>query len=257
MKVFLTGGANGIGKKTAIRLLEKAHSVKVMDTDEEALQQLDQSVETFRGDVRSREDIEKALERFEPEVVINCAGFQERASVEDLEVESFEKHIDTNYLGAVKVVKEALPALRREEGRIINVSSAAGLTGLPFLSAYCASKYALEGFSDSLRMELKGSGVDVVLVEPGPINTGFNRKAQEKMRDFIPGSRYSRQYKKRLDEQQERVDVEKAAARIVKAVEARNPATRYTVTWQAYAVRKIKRFLPDRLWDRVMMSRFR
>lgn len=256
MKVFITGGANGIGRKTAVKLIEKGHDVKVMDIDEEALDGLDRDIETFRGDVREKEDVRDAMKRFEVEILINCAGFQERGATEDLEMESFEQHMEINYLGTVRAVKEALPSLRRNDGRIINISSAAGLTGAPFLSAYCGSKHAVEGFSDSLRMELDDSGIEVVIVEPGPIQTGFNDDAIEKMRDFIPGSRYSKQYKESLNRIRDRADVEKAAEKLVRAVEAEKPDTRYTVTWEAFMVRKLKRFLPDRWWDRIILDRF-
>lgn len=257
MNVLITGGANGIGKRTAVNLLEKGHSIKVMDSDEEALQQLDRSIGTFHGNVTDEDDLEQAMQRFEVEVLINSAGFQERGAVEDLAVDSFEKHIETNYLGTVKAVKHALPSLRRNNGRIINVSSVAGLTGAPFLSAYCASKHAVEGFSDSLRMELNDSGVDVVIVEPGPIQTGFNDAGIQKMREFVPDSWYSKEYKKRLDQERDRVDVGKAASRIVEAVESEDPETRYTITKEAYLVRKLKRFLPDKWWDRIVLEDLR
>lgn len=256
MNVFITGGASGIGKRTAVRLLEKGHRVKVMDRDEEALQDLDREIETFHGDVREENDVEKAMNRFEVEILVNCAGFQERGALEDLNIDSFEEHIDTNYLGTVRTIKEAMPALRRNSGRIINVSSVAGLTGAPFLSAYCASKHAVEGFSDSLRMELKDSEVDVVLVEPGPIQTGFNDQAIEKLRDLVPGSRYSDEYGEMLEREPDRADVSEAASKIVKAVETEDPDTRYTVTSEAYLVRKLKRFLPDRWWDGLLMRQF-
>jgi short-subunit dehydrogenase len=256
MNIFITGGANGIGKRTAVELLDRGHSVKVMDKDEEALEGLDQGIETFHGDVRKQSDLEDAMKRFEVEILINCAGFQERGAVEDLEIGSFQEHIDTNYLGTVKAVKEAMPALRRNNGRIINISSVAGLTGALFLSAYCASKYAVEGFSDSLRMELDDSEIDVVIVEPGPIQTGFNDSGIEKLREFIPGSRYSEEYKERLYRERDRVDIQKAADKVVKAVETDNPKTRYTVTKEAYMVRKLKRFMPDKWWDKVLLDSY-
>lgn len=256
MNIFITGGASGIGKRTAVELLERGHDVKVMDCDEEALETLDQEIEIFHGDVRNAKDLEAATRRFEVDVLINCAGFQERGAVEDLEMDSFQEHIDTNYLGTVRTIKEVLPALRRNNGRIINVSSVAGLTGAPFLSAYCASKHAVEGFSDSLRMELNESEVDVVIVEPGPIQTGFNDSGIEKLRDFIPGSRYSEKYKQSLDQERDRVDVQEATDVLVKAVEADSPKTRYTITREAYLVRKLKRFLPDRWWDRILREAF-
>jgi short-subunit dehydrogenase len=256
VNIFITGGANGIGKEVAIRLVEKGHSVKVFDNDQEALKNLDKSIKTFQGDVRDKSDLENAMANFEVEVLINSAGFQKQGSVEDMESDTFQKHIDTNYIGTVNAVKTALNPIRRNNGRIINISSIAGKTGAPFLSAYCASKYAVEGFSDSLRMELSDSEVDVVIVEPGPIMTGFNREARENLRNYIPNSRYSNNYQERLDTGMEGLETEEAAKKVVKTVETDNPNTRYTITKEAYFVSKLKKFLPDRIWDKLVRSEF-
>lgn len=254
MNILITGGANGIGKCTALKLVEKGHDVKVLDTDEEALEELDREIDTFHGDVRKGEDLEQATRRFEVEVLINSAGYQKQAAVEDMEIENFQKHIETNFLGTVNSVKTCMPSLRRSNGRIINISSVAGKTGLRFLSAYCGSKHAVEGFSDSLRMELKGSEVDTVIVEPGPIKTGFNERGRNHLRKYVPGSRYSDEYSKKLDSPVRGVKTEKAAEKVVKAVEADRPKTRYTVTKEAFFVRKFKRLFSDRLWDRIVLS---
>lgn len=256
MNVLITGGANGIGKKTAVKLIERGHDVKVFDRDAEALDRLDRDIETFEGDVRDKEDLEEATRRFEVDVLINSAGFQQQGAVEDLELDSFQEHIETNYLGTVKAVKTVMDSLRRNEGRVINISSIAGLTGAPFLSAYSASKHAVEGFSDSLRMELNDSGVDVVVVEPGPIKTGFNLEAQENLMDFIPGSRYAKRYQKILNKDINGAKTNEAASKIVKAVEADNPKSRYTVTRVAYLTKKLKSFVPDKFWDKMVLSRY-
>jgi len=255
MNIFITGGSNGIGRKTALKLVEKGHSVKVFDSDEEALEQLDREIETFHGDVRNSDDIEQAMTHFEVEVLVNSAGYQKQGALEDMDIETFREHIETNYLGTVNTIKNAMPSIRRSNGRVVNISSIAGKTGAPFLSAYCGSKHAVEGFSDSLRMELKDSEVDVVIVEPGPIKTGFNEQGREHLRNFVPSSRFSNWYSKKLDSPIEGLETEKAASKVVKAVEAEKPKTRYTVTKEAFFARKFKRFFPDRWWDRIILSR--
>lgn len=254
MNVLITGGANGIGKGTALKLVEKGHNVKVIDNDEEALQELDREIETFHGDVREKEDLEDATRHFEVEVLVNSAGYQKQGAAEDMNIETFRNHVETNFIGTANAIKIAMPSIRRSNGRIINISSIAGKTGLPFLSAYCGSKHAVEGFSDSLRMELKDSEIDVVIVEPGPIRTGFNEQGREHLRNFVPGSRHSSDYSEKLDSPMEGADSEKAAKKVVKAIEAKKPRTRYTVTKEAFFVRKFKRFFPDRWWDRLMIS---
>jgi short-subunit dehydrogenase len=254
MNILITGGANGIGKRTALKLVQKGHSVKVLDNDGEALEKLDDGIETFHGDVRDKNDLEEAVRHFEVEVLINSVGYQKQGSVEDMDVDTFREHIEANYLGTVNAVKTCLESIRRSNGRIINMSSIAGKTGLRYLSAYCGSKHAVEGFSDSLRMELKDSEIEVVIVEPGPIRTGFNEKGRDHLRNFVPGSRYSDEYSKKLDSPVEGVETGKAAEKVVKAVEAEKPKIRYTVTKEAFFVRKFKRFFPDKLWDKLMMA---
>lgn len=254
MNILITGGANGIGKKTALKLIENGHVVKVVDSDEGALQKLDREIETFHGDVRDKEDLEGATRHFEVEVLINSAGYQKQGAVEDMEIDTFREHFETNLIGTVNAVKTCLNSVRRSNGRIINMSSIAGKTGLPYLSAYCSSKHAVEGFSDSLRMELKDSRIDVVIIEPGPIKTGFNERGRDHLRNFVPGSHHSDEYSRKLDSPMQGVETEKAAKKVVKAVEAKNPKTRYTVTKEAFFVRKFKRFFPDKWWDKLMIS---
>jgi len=255
MNIFITGGSNGIGRRTALKLVEKGHNVKVFDNDEEALEQLDREIETFHGDVRNSDDLEQAMRHFEVEVLVNSAGYQKQGAVEDMDIETFREHIETNFLGMVNAIKNAMPSIRRSNGRVVNISSIAGKTGAPFLSAYCGSKHAVEGFSDSLRMELKDSEVDVVVVESGPIRTGFNEQGREYLRNFVPSSRFSNRYSKKLDSPVDGVEIEKAASKVVEAVEAEKPKTRYTVTKEAFFARKFKRFFPDRWWDRIILSR--
>jgi short-subunit dehydrogenase len=255
VNIFVTGGANGIGKRTALKLVEKGHSVKVFDIGAEALEDLDRQIETFQGDVRNPDDLEEAMRDFEVEVLINSAGYQKQGAAEDMDIDTFREHVETNFLGTVNAIKTAMPSIRRSNGRIINMSSVAGKTGAPFLSAYCGSKHAVEGFSDSLRMELKETGVDVVIVEPGPIRTGFNEEGRDHLRNFVPNSRFSDWYSKKLDTPVEGVETEKAASKVVKAVEAKKPKTRYTVTKEAFFARKLKRFFPDRWWDKIILSR--
>jgi len=220
------------------------------------LNDLGDEIELREGDVRNREEIESALEGFRPDVLVNSAAIQERGAVEDMEEDSFSKHMENNYMGTVRAVKSVLDDMVDEGGRIINISSIAGKTGAPFLSAYCASKFAVEGFTDCLRMEMRGTEVEVVLVEPGPIQTGFNERAILHMENFVPGSRFSDEYRSRLDSEKARDDVEVAAEKLVEAVEADRPKTRYTVTREALLVRKLKPFVTDGIWDLLVSKSF-
>lgn len=249
MRVFITGGANGIGRVTVEKLVDKGHKVIVFDKDGESLEDLPDSVKTYQGDVRNSERLEEVVRREIFGVLVNCAGFQEQGSVEDMPLEKFEDHFETNFFGSLKALKISLPMLKERNGRIINVSSIAGKATIPFLGAYSSSKHALEGMTDSLRMEMRDENVEVVLVEPGPIKTGFNHQAEEALRKYIPESDYTEKYRKRLESRNKGAKPEKAAKFIVKAVESSNPKTRYTVTLEAYLVRKLKPFIPTKMFD--------
>lgn len=255
MRIFITGAAHGIGKATAEKLVERGHKVIAYDINKENLEDLPDQVKTYHGDVYDQERMEEVVTQEIFEVLINCAGFQEQGAVEDMPLEKFETHMDVNFLGTVNAVKTALPMIREREGRIINVSSIAGKATIPFLGAYSASKHAVEGFTDSLRMELNGSEVEVVLVEPGPIKTGFNEDGREALGEYIPGSSFSQDYEEKLDGEVKGADPVKAANKLVKAVETSRPKPRYTVTWTAWIVAKFKPFIPTKIFDYLARKR--
>lgn len=255
MRVFVTGAANGIGKATAEKLVEKGHKVIAYDIDSEGLEDLPDEVKTYEGDVRDRERLEEVVKKEIFEVLVNCAGFQEQGAVEDIPVEKFEEHFQTNFYGPLNAIKTSLPMIRERKGRIINVSSIAGKATIPFLGAYSSSKHALEALSDSLRMELRGSGVEVVVVEPGPIRTGFNEKAEDALEQYLPDSRFGERYSQRMGKENSGASPEKAAMTVVNSLQARKPKARYTVTAQAYLISKLKPFVPDRIYD-LLASRY-
>ncbi len=253
MEVFITGGANGIGRAAAEQLAGKGHSVTVFDRDDEALGTLPEEIDRFEGDVYDEERVEEALDTGDFDVVVNCAGYYELGAIEDMDAETVEEHFRTNVFGLLNVTRNAVPRLRETSGRIVNVSSVAGRISVPFFGVYSATKYSVEAISDALRMELKDTGVDVVIVEPGPVETGFNRRARQKLEKYLPGSSYSEKYTEVLEEGgMDGVSPEKAGRKLVKAVESDRPRARYTVTWQAWLGPKAKAVTPAFLWDRLV-----
>jgi short-subunit dehydrogenase len=249
VRVFITGAANGIGKAATEKLVEKGHKVIAYDNDAESLEELPEAVKKYDGDVRDRERLEEVVRKEIFEVLVNCAGFQEQGSVEDVPVEKFEEHMDTNFYGTLKVVKTALPMIRERGGRIINVSSIAGKATIPFLGAYSSSKHAVEALTDSLRMELRDSEVEVVKIQPGPIKTGFNEKAEDALENYLPESRYTESYRQRMDSGNSGASPDRAAKKVVKAVESSRPRAGYTVTFQALLVKYLKPFMPAKVFD--------
>ncbi len=247
--VFITGGANGIGKATAEQLVEKGYKVIVYDRDKTALQDLPSAITIYHGDVYDEDRVNEVLAEEEFSVLVNCAGVQERGAIEDQSLDVVEEHFRSNVFGLLNVTRAALPMLREKQGRIINISSVAGKVSGPFFGAYAASKHAVEGLSDALRMEVCEFDVDVVVIEPGPIHTGFNERGRQMVKRYLPDSIYADRYRELLEPEHRGAPTRVAADRIVYAVETDRPRARYTVTRIAWIAPKLKTVLPTRLWD--------
>lgn len=182
--VLVSGASSGLGAATARYLYEKgyiiyagARSYKTSETEQKTdgnpgmLHKVyldvtdEQSIESLIHDIIQREG--------RIDVLVNCAAILIHGSVEDISIEEFHKVMSTNLYGTINMCKHILPHMRtRQKGLILNFSSGAGLIGLPYQSAYCSSKFAIEGFSEALRWEVKKFGVDVVILEPGDCKSG-------------------------------------------------------------------------------------
>ena len=243
MKIILIGGANGIGKNAAKYLRDK-NEVTVIDRDKEALEKLEK-VEKIHLDITVRKRVREELTGLEVDVLVNCAGVQKQGSVEDMEIEEFEEHIYHNYIGVINTIQACLPALRESEGKIVNVSSIVGLSSAPFLSGYCASKHAVEGFTDSLRRELKN--IDVVLVEPGRVKTGFNEEGIDNLASY-EDSNYSEIYDDMLSEEVGGMRPEKAGRKLA-FIALNGSKPRYTITKEAWIISKLEKIIPARVVD--------
>jgi len=218
-----------------------------------ALDELSEEVTKYHGDVYDEERVKQVVEQEEFDVLVNCAGYYELGSIEDMDSDTVESHFKTNVFGTLNMIRNSSPMLRKKEGRIVNISSVAGRVSMPFYGPYCATKYSLEALSDALRYELASFDVDVVIVEPGPINTGFNKRAREKLEKYLPDSVYASRYNKVLEKGgRAEVGAEKAAKTVVKAIETSDPKRRYTVTWEAWLLPKLKRYLPSRIWEYII-----
>ncbi len=247
MNVVVVGGAKGIGKETALRLED--HNVTVIDRDPGSLQKLPERLEKIELDITDRNQVKKVFSDREVDVLVNCAGVQKQGAVEDAPVKEFEEHIETNFIGTVNTVKAALPGLKEKSGKIVNVSSIAGKVALPYLSGYSASKFAVEGFTDSLRRELED--VSVVLVEPGRVKTGFNQRGVDNLEKFVEYSEHSDEYREKLGTERKGLEPGKAGKKLAKIVE-KGGKPRYTITREAWLLDKILLKLPDSLQDLIV-----
>jgi NAD(P)-dependent dehydrogenase (short-subunit alcohol dehydrogenase family) len=195
--------------------------------------------------------------------LVNNAGYAQFGAVEDLSREALRRQFETNVFGMQELTNLLTPTFREQGwGRIVNVSSVYGRIAAPLVGAYCASKYAMEALSDSMRIELRGSGVAVSLIEPGPIVTEFRRNAASRSADHLAleqgrfGQKYARSFRRAQEKGNEpkpfSAPPEAVAKRVLHALSSPRPRRRYCVTLPAYAVAVARRVAPDALLDALL-----
>src|SRR3954462_14319561 len=182
--VLITGCSSGIGHATAIRLVERGWTVYASARRTESIADLgERGCRTLALDVTNEDSMKAAVAAVEEAeevvgVLVNNAGYSQSGAVETVPLERIRAQFETNVFGLVRMCQLVLPGMRRQgEGRIVNVGSMGGRLTFPGGGAYHGTKHAVEAFSDTLRFELRGFGVDVVLMEPGLIKTRFGETA--------------------------------------------------------------------------------
>ncbi len=276
--VLITGATDGLGRAAALLLAESGYHVFAAGRSPEKRAQLDDlarqrklPLETIEMDVTSDLSVKKGVEVIlakvpRIDVLINNAGFGYYATVEDLRIEDLRRQFETNVFGAVRVTQAVLPGMReRLSGRIINISSVAGKFAPPLFGAYSGSKFALEGLTDALRLELYPFDIEVVLIEPGYIPTGFQKISGDLSSNYFHAAEsgpYAAMYANAAlatgkGQQNSRTTPEDFARIVLRAIEASHPKPRYTVTTLAAVARWAKRILSDRLIDAALRKRYR
>ncbi|MFI4980614.1 MAG: SDR family oxidoreductase [Nevskiales bacterium] len=264
--VLITGASSGIGKTCAEHL--HARGYRVYGTSRRAAAAL--SSDGFRliaMDVTSEESVAQAIQLIlsregRLDVVFNNAGDGIAGSVEDTSIEEARQQLDTNFFGVLRVCRAALPLMRKQgAGLILNVSSLGGLVGLPFQGLYSASKFAVEGMTEVLRMEVRPFGVRVALIEPGDFRTGFT--AQRRKVHAAQGSNaYTARFGKALAtmERDENSGADPiAVARLLeRLINTRSPRPRYKVGgfFQKLSVGPLRKILPQKLFEYLLMSSY-
>src|ERR1700742_1642710 len=257
---LVTGASTGIGRATALELARRGWSVLAgMRTPAP----LGAGIEPIRLDVTSSEDV-AALRGRSLDALVNNAGIAVTGPLEYLPLDELREQLEVNTIGQLAVTQACLPALRATGGRIVNVSSVSGRVAFPTYGPYAASKFALEALSDSLRRELRGSGVDVVVVEPGGVVTpiwerGLGRA--DALWQAMPDeahARYGRLYAvMRAQGEKLAREGEPASAlaeTIAEILEARHPRPRYVFGRGARIETAAARVLPDRVFDALIAA---
>ncbi|HOW36519.1 MAG TPA: SDR family oxidoreductase [Candidatus Omnitrophota bacterium] len=269
--ILITGCSSGFGLLTAARLAAKGHIVFATMRNLEKSQALlgeaqkrNATLRLLQLDVTDNLSIQKAVSAIEQEfnhidVLINNAGYGIGGFFEDLSEEDIRRQMETNFFGAQNVTRQVIPAMRRQgEGKIINITSVAGLYGLPGFGAYNASKWALEGFSESLYYELKLFGIKVCLVEPGTYRTKIfdenRRYAANYNNPNSPYYHYSQHLKQRVDEhvKASRRDPEDIAILIERLVNSSNPPFRNIPDLKSKITYTLRHFLPFRVFSGIL-----
>ena len=263
--VLITGTAYGIGKSTAELLIDKGHIVYGGDIlVEENLYLNDIGVTALEMYVTNQEHIDKAInqiisEQGRVDVLVNNAGLGVYGAIEDVSMEDIYYQYDVNLFGLARVTKAVLPYMReKESGLIINISSVLGETYGPLAGWYLSTKHALEGWSDALRVELKEFDIDVVVVQPGAINTNFSNVTKTYIDKYRENSAYQHLYGEPITDTGNEVlsnqsDPIVIAKVINKAMNARNPKTRYAAGAYSKIGIFLRKIMTDKMFDRFIL----
>lgn len=269
--ILITGCSSGIGLCAAKGLRAKGYRVFATARRPEDVEMLKQlRFESMQLDLDQKESITNALSKVleltggELYALFNNGAYGQPGAVEDISTEVLRQQFETNLFGWHELTRQVIPIMRRQGfGRIIQNSSILGFVSFPFRGAYNSSKYALEGLTDTMRLELRGSNIHLSLIEPGPIESRFRENSYRMWQQNLAGkpSVHEEVYRK----QAERLSAEDAPTpftlppeavlkRVIHALESPRPKPRYFVTFPTYLFAVLKRILPVRMLDAVLMK---
>jgi NAD(P)-dependent dehydrogenase (short-subunit alcohol dehydrogenase family) len=272
--VLITGCSSGIGHATAEHLGSKGWTVYATARKPEAISDLEQKgCRLLALDVTDDSSMQEAVSAVEDAegavgVLVNNAGYSQSGAIEDVPMDEVRRQFETNVFGLARMCQLVLPGMRRQRwGRIVNLSSMGGRFTFPGGGYYHATKHAVEAISDALRFEVAGFGIDVAIIEPGLIRTGFGDAAVASIQEGATGDRTYAEFNAAVAESTKSVYEEGPLARlgggpetvaraVEKAISARRPKTRYKVTPSAHMILATRRLLPDRAWDGFLRSQF-
>jgi NAD(P)-dependent dehydrogenase (short-subunit alcohol dehydrogenase family) len=274
--VLITGCSSGIGRATGARLARGGWTVYATARRPESIADLkDAGCRTLALDVTDEETMRAAVEQVEREegavgVLINNAGYSQSGAIETVPLEAVRRQFETNVFGLVRLTQLVLPKMRAQGwGKIVNVGSMGGRLSFPGGGHYHATKHALEAISDALRFELRGFGIDVVLLEPGLITTEFGEAATASMAEIETAAAGEDPYAhfnatvgavtKGAYEGPMRLlggGPDRVAKTIERALKRRRPPARITITPSAKVTLATRRLFTDRAWDAAMRRQF-
>ncbi len=268
--VLITGCSSGIGHALALGLHMRGYRVFAtvrQAKDMAGLAAL--GLESLTLDLTSSESIRQAMDEILTRTqgklygLINNGAYGQPGAVEDLTRDILRKQFETNLFGTQELTNRVLPVMRAQnDGRIVQISSILGIIALAYRGAYTATKYALEALSDTLRLELTGTNIHVMLIEPGPITSRFRDNAYQAFlanidREHSAHRDYYRHVEQRLGGNKPlpfTLPPEAVLEKTVHALEARRPRVRYAVTFPTRLFAALRRVLPARVLDRLLLA---
>ncbi|NHB76063.1 SDR family oxidoreductase [Rhodobacter calidifons] len=268
--ILITGCSSGIGLDAARRLHARGWRVFATcrkDSDCDRLRS--EGLESFRLDLADEDSIAAAVVELVTrtggrlDALFNNGAFACPGAVEDLPRGALREIFETNLFGTHDLTRRVIPLMRAQgAGRIVNCSSVLGLVGATWRGAYVATKFALEGLTDVLRIEMRGTGIEVILIEPGPITTRIRENAVAHFERWIDWENSARRdqyaalrgrlYDRKVKKDAFELGPEAVTARLIHALENPRPKARYYVTTPTHIAGFLRRILPTRLLDRAI-----
>jgi|TARA_B100001939_G_scaffold316325_1_gene302193 short-subunit dehydrogenase len=265
--ILVTGASSGIGKQTAINLIEKGHTVYGVSRRTNKMNELVEiGGHSIKMDILNNEDVDIVVNKIIKEqgridVLINNAGYGLWGAVETISIKEAKRQFNVNLFGLAYLTKKIIPIMRTQNsGKIINISSVGGKLYTPYGAWYHATKHALEGWSDCLRLELKEFGIDVILIEPGIIKTEFTHVMMSSTANRSSGTVYEKKIKA-LEKATEKMHIKglgspplKISKLISKAIESKKPRRRYVGGLFAKPMLFIRKWFGDKIYEKAILS---
>ena len=269
--VFITGCSSGIGYATAVCLKDRGHRVICSARKAEDVSALiEKGFECLQLDLADSVSIQNAVQALiqmtdgKVDALFNNAAFGQPGAVEDLSRDVLRNQFETNFFGTHELTNLLIPLMRNQgHGRIIYNSSVLGFVAMKFRGAYNSSKFALEGLADTLRLELRGSGIHISLIEPGPIESRFRANAFAMYQKNIDPRRSAhRQTYQAMESRLQKpgpaapftLPANAVAEKVIHALESKRPKVRYAVTVPTHLFAWLKRLLPAFWLDKILVS---
>ena len=265
--IIITGCSTGIGLETAIYLKDRFITVYPTARDQKDVNKLKELgfEHATKLDVRNPDEIYTVIDKVlkldgKIDIWFNNAGFGQPGAIEDIRTDILREQFETNVFGLHECTRQIIPVMRKQGfGKIIQHSSVLGLVSLNARGAYNASKYAIEGLTDTLRLELKDTNIYPVLLNTGPISSNFRKTAVKKLKDNVEvnHSVFSKKYANSINGTQKPVPFNEesiSVAKVVyKIVQAEKPKPRYYITKATYLLGYLKKVLSTSLLDKILM----